>query len=217
MNKEAKILSGMAALAIIGVIGVALFSGGGKTPSNQIAEKKLADQALLVKEDSYRIASSSAKVAIVEFGDFQCPACAEAEKTLKKILEEYQGKVSLVYRHFPLPQHKNATLASEAAEAAGAQGKFWEMHDRLYEGQKKWEESKGAKDIFLTIASELGLNMDQFEKDLNSHRFAEKINTDKLDGNQLDLNSTPTFFVNGIKLEGLPSYNDFKKQINANF
>lgn len=104
------------------------------------SSKPKADLKLLIRPNSNKISTPSAKVTLVEFSDLQCPACAQAHPVVKQILEENKGNINFVYRHFPLSQHKNARIAAEAAEAAGEQGKFFEMVSKLFENQNKWSE-----------------------------------------------------------------------------
>lgn len=209
----------MKALLIIGVVTVAILVGGivflgGKGASSSQTEVLKADTSLLVRDDSFKTATDSAKVTVVEFADFQCPACGAVFPTVKKIENEYSGRVSFVFRHFPLPQHKNGMPASLAAEAAGEQGKFWEMHDKLFVGQDKWSESGSAVDDFVSYASDLGLDIDKFKAALENKSFTSKIKRDQDDGYALGVNSTPTFFINGEKVTGALGYDEFKKKID---
>lgn len=133
--------------------------------------------------------SAQAKVTIVEFSDFQCPACQQAEAAIKQILADYPQEVRLVYRHLPLIQiHKQAMAAAELAEAAAAAGKFWEMHDLLFERQNEWVENGGK---LAEYGQELGISWDGTYKD--------KIDQDVSAARNLGINATPTFFVNGKK------------------
>ena len=133
--------------------------------------------------------SAQAKVTIVEFSDFQCPACRQAESALKQILADYPQEVRLVYRHFPLTQiHQQAMAAAELAEAAAAQDKFWQMHDLLFERQNEWAENGGK---LAEYRQELGISSDGTYKD--------KIGQDVSEARRLGINATPTFFVNGRK------------------
>lgn len=154
--------------------------------------------------------AKNAKVTIVEFSEFQCPFCKRVEPTLAKLLDEYKGKVKLVFKHNPLPFHPFAEGASKAALAAGYQGKFWEMHDKLYANQKalKIEDLK-------SYAKELGLNMSKFEKDMNKPAVAEKIKKDKADAAKAGARGTPTFFINGQRFVGAQPIDNFKKIIDA--
>jgi protein-disulfide isomerase len=138
-------------------------------------------------------------VVVSEFADFQCPACKSFEPTLKEILAENEGKVRLVFKHFPLypSPHKNAMVSAHAAEAAGNQGKFWEMHDILYEKQDEWAEDGDPKPKYEEYAREIGLNVDDFKRDLEAEAGKDAINRDKDLGGELGLRGTPSIFVNG--------------------
>jgi len=149
-------------------------------------DKKLVDA---VGEARLATGSAQAKVTIVEWSDFQCPACRQAESALKQILADYPQEVRLVYRHFPLTQiHKQAMAAAELAEAAAAADKFWQMHNLLFERQDDWTEN-GEK--FNEYRRELGISEEGNYKDL--------VQQDMRDGRNLGINATPTFFVNGRK------------------
>ncbi len=143
------------------------------------------------------------KVVLVEYGDFQCPSCGGAYPQLKTLKSEYKDRIAFVFRHFPLTTiHPNAFAASSAAEAASKQGKFWEMHDKLYETQSTWENISPEKrgDVFISFAQELGLNVDTFKNDLSSESVSAKINYDRALGGKAGVNATPTLFLNGKKL-----------------
>lgn len=213
MTSEAKILIGIGVATLILIVGAIFFLGkSSQGPSGPIPK---ADNSILLKDDSFKVATTSAKVTIVEFSDFQCPACKSVQPTVDQILKDYQGKVNFYYRHFPLPQHKNAVPAALAAEAALEQGRFWEMANILFSKQEDWAESSNAKDLFLDYTKELNLNEDQFKKDLENNKFTQKIERDNTDALTLKLNSTPTFFVNGEKVPGALSYSEFKSRIDA--
>lgn len=211
MSQEVKILLviGVVTVAILG--GAVLLLGKSTTP----LPKSSVDPQVLVREDSHKIASDSAKVTVVEFGDYQCPACGRAYPTTKAIIKDYSGKINFVFRNFPLTQHKNAMIAAEAAEAAGAQGKFWEMYDKLYETQNDWAESDSPLNVFVSYAAALGLDTNTLERDIRSNKYAEKITQDQRDGSIVGVQSTPTFFINGQRLDGVPTYNDFRVRIEA--
>lgn len=141
-------------------------------------------------------------VTIVEFSDFQCPACLGVQEPLKQILERNKGKVRLVYRHYPLPSiHKNAISAAEAAEAAHLQGKFWEMHDILFAKQAEWGNENDPTGKFTQYASDLQLDKDKFLADLTSQEVREAVSTDNLAATRYRLSGTPTFFVNGLQTD----------------
>lgn len=156
-----------------------------------------------------------APVLIIEYSDFQCPSCAKISPVMDDVLKAYPNQVALVYRHFPLKQvHLQAELAAQAAEAAGKQGKFWEMHDLLFQNQTQWAENRGAKAKFGEYAKGLGLSLGQFNQDINSKEVRGLVKADYLSGLEQSLSSTPSFFINGeplIKPEGLAG---FKEEID---
>jgi protein-disulfide isomerase len=158
--------------------------------------------------------SREARAVLVEYGDFQCPACAAYYPVVKEIAEELGDEVLIVFRQFPLRQsHPQAQLAAQAAEAAGRQGKFWEMHDRLFERQSEWSRQGNAEDLFKQYAQELGLAGDQFAADLNDGSLKEAIEEDVRSGIAAGVDATPTFYLNGSKVLGLGSYDEFKNRI----
>lgn len=145
----------------------------------------------------------NAKVVIFEYGDFQCPGCGAAFAQLKTIKETYKDTVAFVFRNFPLTTiHPNALAASTAAEAAGLQGKFWEMHDKLYQSQDSWSSVDTAKriSVFTSYAEEIGLDIDQFRTDLSSAKVIAKISRDRSLGSKLQITGTPTIYVNDSEL-----------------
>ena len=154
------------------------------------------------------------KIVLVEYSDFQCPACGAYHPVVKQLVEEFGNDVAFVYRHFPLRQiHPNADLSARAAEAAGAQGKFWEMHDLLFENQKEWSNQKNAVDSFVKYAESLGLSSEQFKSDIDSKEVKQKVNEDYNGGTSLKISGTPTFFLNGKKLQNPRNYEEFKSII----
>lgn len=145
-----------------------------------------------------------AQVTLLEYGDYQCPFCGEAFWVLRDIEERFRRELRFVFRNFPLTEvHPLALEAAEAAEAAGAQHKFWEMHDLLYQNQPRFELGDlGA------YATELGLDLDAFTSDLESHRHRERIREDFMDGVRSGVNGTPSFYVNGAKYDGSYALDD---------
>jgi len=197
MNEDVKFFSGIALVVIVIIVGVILYSRAGNSTAPGAS---VQDAALLVRPDSQSITATSSKVTVVEFGDYQCPACGAAQPIVSKVLSDNQGKINFVFRNFPLPQHQYAIISAEAAEIAGDQGKFWQMHDRLYAEQDKWVNSSDPKPLFIQYAKDLGLNVDQFTKSLNANKYADKIQRDLVDGTTVGVNATPTFFVNGVSM-----------------
>lgn len=149
-----------------------------------------------------------AKTYLVEFSDFQCPACGAFYPKVKEIVEKNKDKMVFAYRHFPLDQHKQALPAALAAEAAGEQGKFWEMHDYIFENQESLSEQ-----MLLESAEKLGFDKAKFETAFKEKKYQDKINKDLSDGAKFGVNSTPTFFLNGKKLD-LFSQSDLEKAVS---
>ena len=150
------------------------------------------DRAEIPLGDSPSRGAPMAKVTIVEFSDFQCPHCGAAHHEMVRLLREFDGKVRLVYKYFPLSNHSRAVPAARAAEAARAQGKFWEMHDLLFEHQRELEDADIQK-----YAAQLGLDLARFERDLNAESVAQRVDADRQLGQKVGIEATPSFFVDG--------------------
>ena len=143
-------------------------------------------------------------IRIVEFGDFQCPSCGGAAPNVNTLMDEYGDRVALVFRNFPLTTiHPNARAASATAEAAGLQGKYWEMHDLLYERQGDWSNQDATKrtETFNQYAEEVGLDIEKFKTDVASANVGKKISFDQALGKREGVSATPTFYLNGEKLD----------------
>jgi len=141
-------------------------------------------------------------VTLLEYGDFQCAACAQYYPVINAVKEAYGDEISFQYRHFPIINiHPNAIASHRAAEAAGKQGKFFEMHDLLFERQESWSESTSASQIFDGYASELELNMDQYREDYGSSETLATINADRNLGEADQVTGTPSFYINGQKID----------------
>jgi protein-disulfide isomerase len=151
----------------------------------------------------------NAPVKLVEYGDFQCPACYAMYPIINDALAQEGTKVLFTFRNYPLSQlHNKAQIASMAAEAAGEQGKFWEMHDLLYSSQQSWETQLVStfRDTTLPqFAQQIQLNVDQFKRDLSNSKLAQSIDTDRAAGDKIPLKGTPTLVLNGVSLDPLPS------------
>ncbi len=143
----------------------------------------------------------SSPVVLEEYGDYQCPPCGLLYPVLKDIEHEYGKQLQIVFHHFPLTKiHKNAMNAARAAEAARNQGKFWEMHDRLYRNQNSWKDLDDPRAVFIQYASELGLNADRFTRDLDSPEVEQRIAADMQKGTNVGVTGTPTVFIEGQML-----------------
>jgi len=158
---------------------------------------------------SYAKGATDALVTIINFSEFECPFSGRVNPTLDKLIESYPGKVKVAFKHTPLPFHKNATLASEAALAAGAQGKFWPMYDKLFANQK----ALGREDLE-RYAGEIGLDLARFKADLDGHTFQKVIDEDKALANKIGAQGTPNLFINGRKLVGAQPYESFQQIVD---
>lgn len=148
--------------------------------------------------------NKESKVVLVEYGDFQCPGCGSLHKSLQPITEVYKNQIAFVFRNFPITSlHPNARAAAATAEAAGLQGKYWEMNNHLFNNQNEWGAlSPAEREIkFAQYAAKLKLNADQFKKDLGNENVTAKINFDQALGKANDVSATPTLVLNGKKLE----------------
>jgi protein-disulfide isomerase len=166
------------------------------------------DQKIFKVEDgsSYGKGTKHAALDVVIFSDFQCPFCGRVEPTLKQMEKEYAGKVHFTWKNYPLPFHPNAQPAAEAAMAAGAQGKFWEMHDKLFANQQQLDRATYEK-----YAQELGLNMEKFKADLDANKYKDAIDAEQKEGTAVEVNGTPAVFINGRKISGAYPFETFKK------
>jgi len=142
------------------------------------------------------------ELIVTEFSDFQCPGCALSQPKLKEMISKYEGKVKLVFRHFPLTSiHKHALVSAYVAEAAGLHGKFWEMHDLLFERQNQWATLNEPKARFVEYAKELGLNEETFKTDMESENVKQVVAKDLAEANRNRLMGTPSFFVDGVEMD----------------
>ncbi|QES90077.1 DsbA family protein [Rhizosphaericola mali] len=151
-----------------------------------------------VNQGDHLIGNNGSNLVIVEYGDYQCPYCGAAYPILKKILKEYGDAITFVFRNFPLSEmHPMARPAALAAEAANLQGKFWEMHDAIYENQDVL-----SSEFLLQLATKLNLDMVQFEKDIQSDKVNDKVDNDFESGVRSGVNGTPSFYINNQKFNG---------------
>jgi protein-disulfide isomerase len=173
-----------------------LFKGRGKRPQvdyNKVHKLPLASSKIR--------GNPEAPVTIVEFSDFQCPYCSRLQPTLKQVLEAYPNEAKLVYKDFPLSFHKQAKNAAKAAHAAGEQGKYWEMHDLIFEKYNKLTE-----EMFKEFAEKLGLDMGRFTADYESNKYDKQIQQDINLGRSVGVSGTPTLFVNGKRENEKPFF-----------
>ncbi len=155
--------------------------------------------------------NENAKVSIVEFSDFQCPACGQAYPAVERAFSQYSDKVKFTYRHFPLSSlHPYAQKAAEASECASEQRKFWEMYDKLFQNQQNLKISD-----LKQYATDIGLDSAQFNSCLDTGKYASKVASDYSFALSIGLNSTPTFFINGEKYASVMSFDQLKALIDA--
>jgi protein-disulfide isomerase len=153
---------------------------------------------LPVGERDHIIGPATAPVTLVEYGDYECPYCGAAHLIVKKIQEAIGDELRFVFRHFPLTQiHPHAEAAAEAAEAAGSQGRFWEMHDLLFENQQALDPWH-----LVGFAEQLGLDAVRFARELQVHKYHDRVREDFMSGVRSGVNGTPAFFINGVRHDG---------------
>ncbi len=177
-------------------LGSALLLVGAAFVLSRPTPKVVIPKETLIPNNAHTIGNSSASAYLVEFSDFECPACGTFEPTVKSLTTKYADRLLFSYRHFPLPQHIEGQPAAMAAEAAGQQGKFWEMHTLLFKNQKSLSST-----IYTDLAKELNLDLKAFEKDRKDSSLSAIISADTDSGTSIGVNATPTFFLNGVKLE----------------
>lgn len=156
-------------------------------------------------------------VTLIEYGDYQCPACGQYYPVVKQVVEKYKDDIKFQFRNLPLSQiHPNAFASARAAEAASLQGKFWEMHDKLYDNQNVWSSGSNPADYFNQYAEDLGLNVAQFKTDFASSKVNATINADIEAFNKTGASmATPTFFLDGKRIDTTNTVESFSKQIDA--
>ena len=188
MNKKLLIIIGLILIAFVGLI----MLNGQK------------EETITAEPSQHVYGDGNKKVTLIEYGDFQCPACYDYEPTMQAIREKYKDEINFQFRNFPLAQiHPNALAAHAAAEAASRQGKFWEYHDILYEEQKSWStvSANERSAVFEQYSTQLELDLEQFRSDINDPGVRAIINADIKEGKSIGATGTPTFVLNGRKLD----------------
>lgn len=208
MSGDSKFFLGVVAAAILVIGGIIFFSSESSTPQNVTADQ-------LDETVGHKLGPDTATVKIVEFGDFQCPACAAAAVDFEKAQANNGDSVQIIFRHFPLPNHQNGVNGSLAAEAAGAQNKFWPMLDLLYANQKSWENLDNPLNTYANFAKELELDVEKFKKDYASSETKKIVEADRDYGLALKVDSTPTFYINKVKFTGVQTAQTWQELIDA--
>lgn len=197
--KNVPLLIGTIAATILMIVGVAFFFAG--DDSGNSAPETVSANELVSQTPHLKGATESAQVTIVEFGDFQCPACRSAEPMVRQVVAQYPDSVEFIYRHFPLDSiHPNARAAAAASEVAAQEGKFWPMHDLLFQNQPEWAEIRNRSelnDTFANYAEQLEIDKTEFLERIDSDEVKALVQEDAAVAARLGLSSTPTFFVNG--------------------
>jgi protein-disulfide isomerase len=199
-------------LTVVVVILIGLFVATG----NKNDTVTFTGDAKQIQSDDHVRNGKDKKVTLIEYADFQCPSCGSYYPLLKQLEEKYSEQVSFVFRHFPIISiHPNAFAAARAAEAASNQGKFFEMHDKLFETQSAWGEvSTNQQSLFEGYAEELGLDMVKFKADYASEAVANRINRDVASAKQFSISGTPTFIINGEKIVNPVDIGAFETLLN---
>jgi protein-disulfide isomerase len=158
-------------------------------------------------EPPHTVGPANAPAQLEEFGDFQCPPCGAFHPILEQMEREFGDKLRVTFRNYPLPNHQHAMTAAASAEAAGLQGKFWQMHKLIYEHQKDWKDLFDARPTFQTYAEQIGLDIERFKRDVIGSVVQQRIAQDVKRGQSLGVNGTPTVFLNGreVPFESLPA------------
>lgn len=195
-------------VAVVAVVIALVYWNGNKTPGPPPGNKTPAPTPVAQNTPNYNTAppgsqppnmlgSPNATVTVEEFADFQCPSCGATYKTTHEIQGLYGSRIKFVFRNFPLPMHDKAYDAAVAAEAAGMQGKFWDMHNLLYTNQQTWSSDPNYKATFKGYAEKIGLDVDKWENDMAGMAPKSRISADMERGKALAISSTPTIFING--------------------
>jgi protein-disulfide isomerase len=198
-------------VVILGLAGIFIL---GKSKSNTSSSSSTSSAT--GSTSNHTKGAGAKNVNITVYGDFQCPVCSQYYPIEKAVIEKYQNDITFTFRHFPLESiHPNARGGARAAEAAGLQGKFFEMHDLLYENQQSWSTGSDPMPYFTNYATQLGLNIDKFKTDFASEAVNSTINADLKEGNGKAVSGTPTYFFNGKKMDNteLNSFDKFSAKV----
>jgi protein-disulfide isomerase len=185
---------------IVAVVGLVTIGGGimlyrAKRPQTTAIPEAMAASKERGEEVHVRGAANAA-VTLEVYGDFQCPPCGGLEAPLQQIERDYASSLRVIFRNFPFTNHEHAHEAAYAAEAAGLQGRFWEMHDLLYREQAIWAKTKDVQPLFDSYAGMIGLNLERFKKDVGGEQVKAKVESDRKRGGELGVRNTPTIFIN---------------------
>lgn len=219
MTKNLKISLAVALTLIVGAVVLIAVSGSSDeeadttTSTTTSADESAAPPT--VRPDTHKLSvAKDGKVTLVEFLDFECEACGALFPAMEELRSDYDGKITIAVRYFPLPNHTNAQIAAQAVEAASKQDKFEQMYKKMFETQSEWGESQDSKrEVFIGFARELGLDMTEFLNDLDDPSTAERVRSDQADGEALGVQGTPTLFLNDEMLQ-INSIDELRSQID---
>ena len=206
MNTK-RIFTWLGFIIIIALIIIGLVAASKKHPATT-SEVAIPLPSPVTSADWTR-GNPNAPVTIVEYGDFECPACQAYYPVVEQVFAAASSTIRMAFREFPLPQHADAIPAALAAEAAGDQGKFWDMYNLLYANGNDWDNLSDPTSVFDGYAQKIGLNMTQFTTDMNSTTTAQKISDSVSVGTAAGIDATPTFFINGYRIQNPESYDEF--------
>lgn len=211
-NKEA-VWGSIVVLVLISIAAIVLFA---KSHNLNPTQATSSAQAPAVSAQDWTQGPKDAKVTLIEYGDFQCPACGAYHPMVQQVLSNYGDKILFVFRNFPLPQHQDAWISAQAAEAAGLQGKYWDMNNLLYEKQNDWTSllPGDARNKIEEYAQSLNLDMSKFGQDIDSAQVKNKIQSDLDGGTRAQIGHTPTFFINGTQIVNPANYDEFKSDLD---
>ncbi|HYG83302.1 MAG TPA: thioredoxin domain-containing protein [Verrucomicrobiae bacterium] len=201
MTRTRWIIFAIICIVILG--GLVIISNNNRVDVSKLNEMKVVGPTEVLKVGDHVYGNDQQKVTLIEYGDFQCPGCGSLHPVLKPMIEKYKEQLTFVFRNFPLTNiHPNALAAAATAEAAGRQGKFYQMHDALYNTQSNWTSFSGEQrtNYFQNLAKQLGLDEKKFKADLTHEDVTTKIRRDQALGGKSKVDSTPTLFINGKQL-----------------
>lgn len=212
MSKRFLLWGGVVVGLFLIVLAVVKLSDTAQGPSNDVVP-----EVNTISEYDHVKGNRGASIVLVEYSDLQCPACRAYYPMIKQLADENGERIAVIYRHFPLTSiHKNAEPAARAAVAAAEQGKFWEMHDLLFEKQRFWSEEKDIETLLKQYANDLGLDSVRFSNDFASRAAKEKVENDQRSGNRAAILGTPTFFVNGKRINNPRSFDELRTAVLGN-
>jgi protein-disulfide isomerase len=204
----------LAAVAVIG--GGALWYGSQRTPAPAPSAPPPVATADTFR--GYTLGSASAPIEVTEYSDFECPFCASFATVQMPVIREQliaTGKLRWRFRDFPLPTHQYSRYAALAAQCAGEQSKFWDMHDQLFTNHQWAQTGKNPRGLFRDFARAIGLDLDKYDACLDGQRYATRIAASAQEGEALGVRGTPSFFVNGRPFQGRPTSDDFKTLVDS--